>query len=348
MTIIDINNIHKHYAATPVLTAITLQVAAGELLALLGPSGSGKSTLLKLIAGLERPDSGDICFDGTSVLALPAERREAVLMFQSAYLFPFLTVAENIAFGLRARRTPQAKIRAEVQRMLELVELPGIEKRYPHQLSGGQQQRVALARALVIQPRVLLLDEPLSNLDPAIRATLQSVIRRIQREFKITTLLVTHDLSEAIGLSDRTAILLDGRIVACAAPEQLFQRPPNRTAAEFVGVGAIISGTLAGDQLQTAHGPLTVAVRSPAARPLTCAIRPEHLYLSTAAQPNSLPVQVHERIFRGEYVEYTLAAGADQWRAKVFQETERYVPGATVFAVLPPEHLFELAGPPHE
>lgn len=218
MTRIDVNNLTKHYPRqpAPAICDVSMTVEPGELLALLGPSGSGKSTILKLISGIEQPDQGDICLDGHSILHVSANRRGALMMFQKAYLFPFMSVSDNIAFGLKVKRVGRKTIQIKVAHMLELVELPGIERKYPHQLSGGEQQRVALARALITQPRVLLLDEPLSSLDTAVRLTLQEAIRRIQRDLGITAVLVTHDLSEAIAMSDRTALLLGGTVAACA------------------------------------------------------------------------------------------------------------------------------------
>ncbi len=343
MTTISLAQINKSFGRTKVLDDITLEVASGALVALLGPSGSGKSTILKLIAGIEQPDRGDICLDGASILALPAHQRNTVLMFQNAYLFPFLNVADNIAFGLRARRVAKSAIRRQVGAMLDLVELPGIERRYPQQLSGGQQQRVALARALVVQPRVLMLDEPLSNLDPAIRSTLQSVIRRIQLEFKITTVLVTHDLSEAIALSDRTAVLLDGRLAAYGPPEEIFSRPPTRAAAQFVGISLLLEGSLDGDQLSAALGTLQVPVRSPAVRPATFAIRPENLRLVAEPGINTLAGTVAERIYHGEFVEYQILINAQQVRVKSYAAAQ-FTPGDSVLVQLPPAQLFEIAG----
>jgi ABC-type Fe3+/spermidine/putrescine transport system ATPase subunit len=345
MTTISLTHIGKRFGRTQVLDDITLEVATGSLVALLGPSGSGKSTLLKLIAGIEQPDQGDICLDSASILQLPAHQRNTVLMFQNAYLFPFLNVADNIAFGLRARHVPKDQIRRQVAAMLELVELPGIERRYPQQLSGGQQQRVALARALVVQPRVLMLDEPLSNLDPAIRSTLQSVIRRIQREFKITTVLVTHDLSEAIALSDRTAVLLAGKLAAYDAPEVIFNRPPTSAAAQFVGISLLLEGQLAGDQLSSALGVLRISGRSATARPATFAIRPEHLRLVAEPGINTLAGTVQERAYHGEFVEYQIAINAQLVRVKAYGAAP-CLPGEDVLVQLPPEQLFEIANSP--
>ena len=347
MTRIMLDQLTKTYPAqpAPVLTRLSLSAGDGELLALLGPSGSGKSTILKLIAGIDAPDSGDIRFDERSVLAAPASRRGALLMFQRAYLFPFLSVADNIGFGLKMQRVRRQTIRAEVARMLELVGLPGIERRYPGQLSGGQQQRVALARALVVRPRVLLLDEPLSSLDSAIRLTLQEVIRRIQRELRITTLLVTHDLGEAIAMSDRTALLLDGAIAVCDTPQRLFERPPSEAAARFVGISTFVRGQLCGAELDLGEERLRVATRSEQRRPATFAIRPERLRLLDAPAPNSLPGTVRETIYKGEFSEYLVALADELVRVKVYHSEQTIVhqPGAAVQLQFPPEHLFEVS-----
>ncbi len=326
----------------PVIAGLSLDVHPGELMALLGPSGSGKSTVLKLVAGIEEPDSGDVRLDDQSLLPMPAQRRGTVLMFQQPYLFPFMTVADNIAFGLKVQRVPTRTIKAEVARMLELVELPGIERKYPGQLSGGQQQRVALARALVVEPRVLLLDEPLSSLDTEIRVTLQEVIRRIQRELRITTVLVTHDLGEVMAMADRVALLLDGTIEACERPEQLFERPPTRATARFMGVSNFLEGRVEGGLLCTDIGQFTVAPASSRGRSTTFGIRPEHIRMLDAPAPNAVPGAVRDRVYRGEWSEYVIDLGNQVVRAKANGSAVRREPGDTVFVQFPAEQLFEL------
>lgn len=325
----------------PAVCGITLGVAQGELLALLGPSGSGKSTVLKLIAGIEQPDTGEILLEGRSLLPVSANRRGAVLMFQKSYLFPFLSVFDNIAFGLKIQRKPPAVVRAEVARMLALVELPGTERRMPGQLSGGEQQRVALARALVVQPRLLMLDEPLSSLDPQVRQTLQEAIRRIQRELGITTLLVTHDLGEAVALADRVALLTRGRLIALDTPQRLFQRPPSRSAARFVGVTTFLSGRLEDGFLATELGPLVVDVPQGPLRPATFAIRPEHLRLLDAPAPNSLPALVVGAVYRGDSFDLEVRVGSQTLRVRQYG-TSALAPGSAAHLLLPPEHLFEI------
>jgi ABC-type Fe3+/spermidine/putrescine transport system ATPase subunit len=341
MTSVELIDIAKTYPrqALPAADEISLLAEAGDLLALLGPSGSGKSTLLKLIAGVEEPDSGEILLDGRSVRAVPAHRRGAVLMFQKAYLFPFLSVAENIAFGLRVQGADRATQMAEVRRMLELVELPGIEQKRPAQLSGGEQQRVALARALVTRPRVLLLDEPFSSLDPAVRQTLQEAVRRIQRELGITTLLVTHDRGEALAMADRVALLDRGALLACDTPQRLFERPPSRRAARLMGVSTFLRGELAGDTLQTCHGPLAVCAEGVAPGAATYAIRPEQIGISSEPGPNRLPARLLGQSFRGERSEYQLLVGDEIVRVSRFAPAPLPAEGQ-LYVQLPREWLF--------
>lgn len=344
MTRIVLDRLTKTFPAqpTPVLAGLSLDVHPGELVALLGPSGSGKSTILKIIAGIEQPDSGDVRFGEQSLLSVPPHQRGAVLMFQKAYLFPFLHVADNIAFGLKMRGASKQQMRTQVGRMLQLVELPGIERKFPGQLSGGQQQRVALARALVVEPRVLMLDEPLSSLDTAIRHTLQETIRRIQRELAITTLLVTHDLQEAIALSDRTALLLDGMIVAIDRPERLFQRPPTVAAARFMGISTFITGRVEGSYLHAPVGTLRVMDTPATPRDAVFAIRPEHLRLLDTAAPNALLGRLRDVAYNGEFTMYRVAIGDHEVRVKAYQVLPQQPVGMPVYVQFPAEHLFEV------
>ncbi len=341
MTQIKINQLHKCYPrqTMPAVNQITLNIPSGTLLALLGPSGSGKSTILKLIAGIDQPDAGSIHFDGQDMADVAANRRGAVLMFQKAYLFPFLSVADNIAFGLKIKRMPRTHMMDAVRQMLDLVELPGIEGKRPAQLSGGEQQRVALARALVTRPHVLLLDEPFSSLDPAVRQTLQEAVQRIQRELGITMLLVTHDRSEAMSMADQVALLDQGRLLACNTPRQLFQRPPTRRAARLMGVSTFLDGTLDGNRLHTRLGALTVDAIPNGCQRTIVAIRPEHLRLLPTPGPNALPAHVAERTFRGEHVEYRLCVGEETIRVRTSEGDNGDLSGS-VFVQFPVEHLF--------
>ncbi|MGP3987446.1 ABC transporter ATP-binding protein [Streptomyces sp. 3N207] len=230
-----LRDLRRSFGAGTALDGLDLDVAPGELLALLGPSGCGKTTALRIIAGFETADTGELLIGGEEMTAVPANRRDIGMVFQSYSLFPTMTAAENVAYGLRVRKVPKAERAARAGELLELVGLPGREKHYPHQLSGGQQQRVALARALAVRPRILLLDEPLSALDAKVRLQLREEIRRLQLELGITTVFVTHDQEEALSMADRVAVMKDGRLEQCAPPNELYERPATPFVAEFVG-----------------------------------------------------------------------------------------------------------------
>jgi ABC-type Fe3+/spermidine/putrescine transport system ATPase subunit len=236
---LQIRKLSHRYGDTPALQAVSLDAARSEILALLGPSGSGKSTLLAAIAGIVTPQDGEILVDGRNILDSPPEARGLGMVFQDYALWPHLTVAQNVAFPLRARSYPSGEIIIQVEKALRRVGLEGFEKRRPHQLSGGQQQRVALARAIVAQVRLLLLDEPLSALDPATRSTIRGELADILRNLDLTTLIVTHDREEAFELAHRVAVLVNGRVQQHAAPEQIYERPANVTVARFMGLNVL-------------------------------------------------------------------------------------------------------------
>jgi ABC-type Fe3+/spermidine/putrescine transport system ATPase subunit len=345
MTNVEIISVTKNYPgrSDPVLDQFDLSVLPGELVALLGPSGSGKSTLLKLITGIQSPDTGDIRFDGQSILSVEPNKRGAVLMFQKAYLFPFLNVRENIGFGLKVQGIAKETIRAEVTKMLDLIGLPGIENRKPANLSGGEQQRVALARALIVRPKLMLLDEPLSSLDTEVRLNLQEAIRRIQRELGITTILVTHDLKEAMGMSDRMALLLNGRVAAIDQPIRLFQHPPTQAVAQFMGVTTFVKGRLERGRLETEYGTLSVNTNGHAADTATFTIRPEHIQIRSAPGQNTLPGVVTDCIYRGEYIEYLVSLKDLMVRARVPMPAPAIQQGESVHVFLPSEHLFQIS-----
>jgi ABC-type Fe3+/spermidine/putrescine transport system ATPase subunit len=214
---------------------LTAEVAQGELTSFLGPSGCGKTTLLRIIAGFAAPDEGAVYLDGRDVTRVPPNLRDTAMVFQNYALFPHMTVFENVGYGLAVRRRPAAEIRERVAEVLRLVRLEGLEQRRPHQLSGGQQQRVALARALALRPKVLLLDEPLSNLDANLRIAMRSEIRRLRDALNLTMVFVTHDQQEAMCISDRMAVMLDGRLVQVGTPHEIYLRPADRFVARFVG-----------------------------------------------------------------------------------------------------------------
>lgn len=242
---VELVNVTKrfgHANSTPVVNNLSLSIRPGEFFSLLGPSGCGKTTTLRMLAGLELPDAGEILLHGEDVTAEPPYRRGVNMVFQSYALFPHLSVWDNIGYGLKRSRVPAAQRKQRIRDMLQLVQLDSHVDRRPSQLSGGQQQRVALARALVNQPAALLLDEPLAALDATMRATMQSELRRIQQELGMTFVFVTHDQAEAFAMSDRIAIMADGRLSQLGSPESLYQRPETRFVAEFVGRSNVLSG----------------------------------------------------------------------------------------------------------
>src|ERR1700674_4115570 len=232
---VSFDGVSKTFGDVKALDNVSLKIGRGEFMTLLGPSGCGKTTLLKLAAGFLAPDSGTVAIDGKCVNDVPTYKREIGMMFQNYALFPHMSVAENIAYGLKTRHVPRHDIRRRVTEALALVKLTGMDDRKPRQLSGGQQQRVALARALVINPTVLLLDEPFSALDKNLRASMQIELREIQRKLNVTTIFVTHDQSEALSLSDRIAVMSEGRIRQLGTPEEIYRHPVDRFVASFVG-----------------------------------------------------------------------------------------------------------------
>ncbi|TDQ42925.1 ABC transporter ATP-binding protein [Aureibacillus halotolerans] len=239
---ISIRGVSRQFGENTALRHVDLEVREGEFFSLLGPSGCGKTTLLNIIAGFLDPSSGDVYLDETDVTALPPFRRKMGMVFQNYALFPHLSVFDNVAYGLRVKKMPKADIAKKVEEVLALVRLEAYADRMPQQLSGGQQQRVAIARAMAIEPSVLLLDEPLSNLDAKLRKDMQTELRRIQRSIGITTILVTHDQEEALSLSDRIGILGDGELQQVGEPMQVYRQPANRFVAEFIGQVNILEG----------------------------------------------------------------------------------------------------------
>jgi putative spermidine/putrescine transport system ATP-binding protein len=243
-TSVEFQDVRRVFGATTALDGLSLRIEPGELLALLGPSGCGKTTALRLLAGFDRPTSGAVLLDGKDISGVPAARRDMGMVFQSYSLFPTMTALENVAFGLKIRRAATSTRLARSRELLDLVGLGEHAKKFPHQLSGGQQQRVALARALAVEPKVLLLDEPLSALDAKVREQLRDEIRRIQTELGVTTVMVTHDQEEALSMADRVGVMRAGRLEQCAAPADLYQRPATAFVAEFVGTMNRVAGVV--------------------------------------------------------------------------------------------------------
>ncbi|MBL8225285.1 MAG: ABC transporter ATP-binding protein [Chromatiales bacterium] len=308
----------RSFGGVPAVRDVSLDLARGEILALLGPSGCGKSTLLRMVAGLEMPDRGAVFLDGEDITRLPPYRRPVNLMFQSYALFPHLTVAENVAFGLRQARRPPAEVEARVTEMLALVRMESFRQRRPAQLSGGQQQRVALARSLARSPKLLLLDEPMGALDRKLRAEMQFELAGILRRVGVTCMLVTHDPEEAMVMADRVALMRDGELAQVGTPAEVYDSPRDRFAAEFLGPVNLFGGTVVAGG---GGGVLTVRVPDlgaehpvPAPGPeqpgegasVTVAIRPERLQLAAgdAAARGALAVEVAGRAFLGTHTVY--------------------------------------------
>jgi spermidine/putrescine ABC transporter ATP-binding subunit len=309
MAELKLENLTKTFGTARAVDDLSLDLPSGEFVTLLGPSGCGKTTTLRMVAGLEKPDSGIVRLGGTDVTALPPFRRNIGMVFQSHALFPHMTVAENAAFGLRMRKIDKAARRERVREALDLVRLADYLERYPHQLSGGQQQRVALARALVVSPDILLLDEPFGALDRKLREALQEELRQLTRKIGITSLFVTHDQEEALILSDRICVMNAGRIDQIGSPEVIFEQPETHFVADFMGVGNFISGTVSssanGETLVDAAG-CRVLSRMPTqwntGTPVTAAIRAEKITLSAtrlADGPNVMEGQLDSAIYQG-------------------------------------------------
>ncbi len=329
MTSLDLIHLSKRYSSAAgdvvALRDIELRVESGQLLALLGASGAGKTTLLRLIAGLTMPTGGEMLFDGRSILKTPPEKRGAVVMFQDHLLFPFMTVSDNIAFGLRVKRLPRAQIRRKIAEVLEVVQMTGYERRYPDELSGGQRQRVALARALVIQPRVLLLDEPFSNLDPGLREELRSEIRRLQRTFGITTVFVTHDQTEALLIADRAALLMDGKIAQCGEPRLFYEQPANAKVARFFGGANLFPAHKRGNIIETAFGILPVQPNGLPDGPVQALVRPESILVGSNG------ANTHRAIVQS-------------WSYQGDVSTGTVIIGDTPFAISTPPHMMYTPG----
>jgi putative spermidine/putrescine transport system ATP-binding protein len=291
VTTLDFISVRKTFGSTVALEGLDLDVQQGELITLLGPSGCGKTTALRIAAGFEFADSGAVLVAGSDITRTPAHKRNMGMVFQSYSLFPNLTVAQNVEFGLRTRKLPSEQRHRRVHEMMELVQLTSMANRYAHQLSGGQQQRVALARALAIQPQVLLLDEPLSALDAKVRTTLRDEIRRIQTEVGITTLFVTHDQEEALAISDRICVMSQGRVEQLGSPTEVYRRPSTAFVARFVGSMNEFSGHI-GEGAEVSILGRRVAVPAAGSHvtgtPVKVLVRPEDLALETEGFPGSV------------------------------------------------------------
>ncbi|UIJ73402.1 ABC transporter ATP-binding protein [Aurantimonas sp. HBX-1] len=327
MARVEVQNVSLTFGAHKAVDNVSIAFEDGGFYALLGPSGSGKTTLLRMIAGFEFPDEGSIRIDGEAVENVPVNRRRIGMVFQNYALFPNMSVEANVAFGLEVRGETGEAVRRSVAEALDLVQLGALAKRRPHQLSGGQRQRVALARAIVTKPRVLLLDEPLSALDKALRTDMQVELKRIQREVGVTTIFVTHDQDEALSISDRIGILKDGRIVQEGPPEEIYDRPNSEFAATFLGDANILAGEIESRRLRLDE---TTLIDLPAGVEATsgillCAIRPERVRISPLApavgavadRAGILSGTVERRLFSGGASTYFIDCSGRELKAVV-------------------------------
>ncbi|RAI04515.1 polyamine ABC transporter ATP-binding protein [Acuticoccus sediminis] len=315
---VKIDGVAKSFSGTVALEPVWLKIRRGEFLTLLGPSGCGKTTLLNLIAGFLEADGGELFIGDDLVTQVPPHRREIGIVFQNYALFPHMSVAQNVAYGLRTRRVSRAETAARVREALELVKLGDFSDRRPRQLSGGQQQRVALARALVIRPRVLLLDEPFSALDRNLRTAMQVELKEIQSRLGLTTVFVTHDQSEALSMSDRIAVMSRGRIRQIGTPSEIYDCPQSHFVSTFVGDANLFCANL----LPDAGGPATLDVGGtrtalatyqdelPAPGPVTLFVRPEQCRLAAAGEPGTIPATVALSVYQGSYAELHLDCAA--------------------------------------
>jgi ABC-type Fe3+/spermidine/putrescine transport system ATPase subunit len=355
---IAVEGLTVRFGASTALSSVSLAIEPGELMLLLGPSGCGKSTLLRSIAGFVTPDAGRVTFDAEDVTGLPPHQRQIGMVFQSFALFPHLSVGENVAFGLREQRRPKPEIQERIQQALSDVKMGGFAERRVDQLSGGEQQRVALARALVTRPRCLLLDEPLSNLDAALRHTMREEIRRVCKEHGLTTLYVTHDQKEALAIADRIAVMRSGRLEQVGTPWQVYRAPQSRSVATFLGETNLLEGKVLetqGDELKVQSGALKLSARARSGfepgQEVLVSVRPECVKLSdSGAEPAQFPVELVHTSYLGELCEHELALTGDQ-RLRAYELNPSSpiarAPGTKLWASVSPEDVVVLDRDPN-
>ncbi len=343
-TSVVLQNLGRAFGATRALDGLSIEMAPGELVALLGPSGCGKTTALRIVAGFETADTGKVLVDGKDVSSVPAARRDMGMVFQSYSLFPNMTALDNVGFGLRMRKLGSTQRRNRAGELLDMVGLASQAKQYPHQLSGGQQQRVALARALAIEPRVLLIDEPLSALDAKVRLQLREQIRTLQQRLGTTTLFVTHDQEEALSMADRVGVMRQGKLEQIAAPDELYKQPATAFVAEFVGVMNRIPAELRGEgTVAVLDAVVPVKGASPAVGgPVDVLVRPEELRMDIVENGNGI---VTTRNFLGSVTRVGVLLSGDVTVQidKPSSEAAALAPGTSVSVTLPADPVLVAA-----
>ena len=353
MSKLTLRNLHRRFGSFAAVDGVDLTLQEGEFVSLLGPSGCGKTTTLRMIAGFIPPSDGSIEMDGEMLSSpdavMPPERRRMSMIFQSYAIWPNMTVAQNVSFGLKLRKLPEAEIRARTGEILEVVQMGHLAGRYPGELSGGQQQRVALARAIVVKPAVLLLDEPLSNLDANLREEMRFEIRRLHDEFRITTVYVTHDQAEAMVTSDRIAVMNAGKIEQVDDPFSLYNRPKTRFVAGFIGRTNFLEARHAGDRLDLDGFALPAGlVERPAGLnggPVVLSIRPQSITLHSRPPPNgdgsvAVPAQVVECAYLGEHWDYGVVVQGGGTKLRVTAApAQRHQPGEAVWVRFDPRQI---------
>jgi iron(III) transport system ATP-binding protein len=346
MSFLTLQSLECRYAGVRAVAGIDLAIAQGEFIALLGPSGCGKTTTLRMIAGLLKPSAGTIRLGGRTLFGpegfVPPEQRGMSMIFQSYAIWPHMNVFDNVAFGLRLRKLPAAEVERRTKRVLDIVHLGALGARLPSELSGGQQQRVALARAIVVEPAVLLLDEPLSNLDASLREEMRFEIRRLHDELGITSVYVTHDQTEAMATADRIVVMNEGRIEQVDAPVEIYNRPRTRFVAAFIGRTNLIDGRVDGDTFRA--GALSVPLPDGAAGSASAiSVRPHGIAIEArgaAAQPYRWPARIASRTFLGEYWDYLAQVDGLAAPLRVSgPPTRAHAPGVEVDLVVSPEAI---------
>jgi spermidine/putrescine ABC transporter ATP-binding subunit len=351
---LEIRDLVKHYSPQSVVGPLSFSVSAGEFVSLLGPSGCGKTTTLRCIAGFETPTEGSILLNGEQIERRPPNRRNIGLVFQNYALFPHLTVFENVAFGLRLRRTTEPELKERVRHALGLVGLPDLGDRFPRQLSGGQQQRIAIARSVVLEPRILMFDEPLSNLDFKLRLVMRKELRYLQRRLGKTTVYVTHDQGEALALSDRIVVMSNGRIEQIGSPREIYERPANAFVADFIGSSNLLDAVVVsvdGDaaRIRTYLG-LTLHAATNSQSPgdrVVAMIRPEHVRLRSVDEPtgkNAITARIVEATYLGQDCQLHLSIDGGQSLTAVAQGSaaRRHAPGDQVILAVDAADVFLL------